>query len=356
MSVRLVKGNEAVVIGALYAGCQSFYGYPITPASEIAHAAASWFPRAGRVFLQAECETAAINMLYGAASAGAPTMTASSGPGVSLMQECFSYMAAAELPCVVVDIMRAGPGLGNIFAEQSDYNQIVKGGGHGAYRNLVLAPGSVQEMSDFTMLAFQLAFRYRNPTVVLADAMLGQMMEPLHLPETTPALPDTTAWAVQGTRQTRPNLITSIFLNPDELEAVNLKLLAKYAAIQASEAMAEEYAADDADTLLLAYGIASRIAKGAVDQCRAKGWRVGLFRPQTLFPFALARLQRLLDRGCRRLIVVELSPGQLRDDVAFLTRHQVPVDLVSRMGGHLVSEEQILAAVGGAAAGSAPTN
>ena len=342
MSVRLIKGNEAVVVGALYAGCGSFFGYPITPASEVAHAAAAYFPQTGRVFLQAECETAAINMLYGVASAGKLAMTGSSGPGISLMQEGFSYMAGAELPCVIVDIMRAGPGLGNIFPEQSDYNQIVKGGGHGAYRNIVLAPASVQEMCDLTIRAFELAFRYRNLAVVLADAMLGQMMEPLRLPERELPLPDTTAWAVQGTAATRANLITSIYLNPDELEDLNRRLQAKYARIQETEAAAEQYQTEDADVLLLAYGICSRIARTAVDQLRAEGCRVGLFRPTTLFPFATAALNRL---PARRIIVVELSEGQFRADVRLAVRDRIPVELVARMGGNLVSVEEIVAAV-----------
>lgn len=353
MPVRLIKGNEAVVVGALYAGCESFFGYPITPASEITHAAALWFPQTGRVFLQAECETAAINMLYGAASAGKLAMTGSSGPGISLMQEGFSYMAGAELPCVIVDIMRAGPGLGNIFPEQADYNQIVKGGGHGAYRNIVLAPASVQEMCDLTITAFELAFRYRNVAVVLADAMLGQMMEPLRLPDHEVPPPDTSAWAVQGTHATRQNLITSIYLNPDELEELNRRLQAKYARIQAAEAAAELYRAEDADVLIVAYGICSRIVRTAVDQLRAEGCRVGLFRPITLFPFATAALNRL---PARRLIVAELSEGQFRDDVRLAVHDRVPVDLVARMGGNLITVEEIAAAVKRPGQGSAASS
>jgi 2-oxoisovalerate ferredoxin oxidoreductase alpha subunit len=348
VAVRLIKGNEAVVVGALHAGCDCFFGYPITPASEIAHAAAAWFPRAGRVFLQAECETAAINMLYGAACAGHRAMTGSSGPGISLMQEGFSYLAGAELPCVIVDIMRAGPGLGNIFPEQSDYNQVVKGGGHGAYRNLVLAPASVQEMCDLTMTAFDLAFRYRNPAVVLADGMLGQIMEPLRLPERQRPPPDVAAWAVQGTAATRGNLLTSIYLDPDELETLNQRLQDKYALAAQREAQAELYRAEDAEVLLVAYGIASRVARTAVDHCRAAGIRAGLFRPITLFPLAVAELNRL---PARRIEVVELSEGQFRDDVRLAVHDRVPVGLVARMGGHLVSVEQILEAARGGAPG-----
>src|SRR5450631_2730071 len=217
MQKQLTKGNEAIVKAAVLAGCRAFYGYPITPASEIAEAAALYLPPAGGVFVQAESEVAAINMLYGGAAAGVRAMTASSGPGISLMQEGFSYLAGAELPCVIADIMRGGPGLGNIAPEQSDYNQIVKGGGHGNYRTLVLAPASVQEMADLTTIAFELADRYRNPVVVLADGNIGQMMEPVCFAAPIP-VPDPPPWAVLGTAASRPNLVSSIFLEPELLE------------------------------------------------------------------------------------------------------------------------------------------
>src|SRR5579863_3665101 len=239
MSKQLTKGNEALMKSAILAGCRAFYGYPITPASEIAEAAALYVPRAGGVFLQAESEVAAINMLYGAASAGVRCMTASSGPGISLMQEGMSYLAGAELPCVIADITRSGPGLGNIAAEQSDYNQVVKGGGHGNYRTIVLAPHSVQEMADLTALAFELANRYRNPVVVLADGFIGQMMEPVEFPVTAtePTLPP---WAVAGTAATRGNLINSLHLDCDEMEAHSRALEAKYRLAEEREARAEE--------------------------------------------------------------------------------------------------------------------
>src|SRR5689334_962971 len=227
MRKQLIKGNLAVVKAAILGGCRAFYGYPITPASEIAEAAALYLPQVGGVFLQAESEVAAINMLYGAASAGTRAMTASSGPGVSLMQEGFSYLAGAELPCVIVDIMRSGPGLGNIAPEQGDYHQVVKCGGHGNYRTLVLAPDSVQEMCDLTLLAFELADLYRNPVVVLADGYIGQMMEPVAFAEPK-APPPAPPWAVTGTAQTRANLVTSIYLEPDVLEQHVRKLEAKY--------------------------------------------------------------------------------------------------------------------------------
>ena len=340
---KFVKGNEAVVIGALYAGGDVYFGYPITPASEIAHAAAAWFPALGRDFLQAECETASINMLYGAASAGRLAITATSGPGMSLMQEGLSYMAAAGIPGVVVNIQRAGPGLGNVYPEQADYNQAVKGGGHGSYHALVLAPASVQEMCDFTLRAFQLAFQYRTPAIVLSDAVQGQMTEPLCLPAAElPPPAGVEAWAVQGTSATRGNLHTSIFLDVGVLEQINIDLQQKYAALQA-EARAECYRTDDAEIVFLAYGTSSRIARTAVDQLRASGIRAGLFRPQTLFPFPRAELCQLADR---KLIVVEMSCGQFRDDVIFQFAAgcgKAPdVRLVNRMGGVVLPLEQVL--------------
>ena len=250
MPAQLVAGNSAVIIGALYAGCDCFFGYPITPASEILHDASRNFPKVGRKFVQAESEEAAINMVYGAASAGHRVLAASSGPGLSLKQEGITYLAGAELPCVIVDINRAGPGLGNIGPEQSDYNQAVKGGGHGCYNNIVLAPNSVQEMCDFTARSFDLAFKYRNPAVVLADGVLGHMVEPLKFPETA-ALPEKPSWAVSGNAQTRHNLITSIFLDFSELERHNLKLQEKYEQIKENEVAYEGYKLDDAEIVLV---------------------------------------------------------------------------------------------------------
>jgi 2-oxoisovalerate ferredoxin oxidoreductase alpha subunit len=339
---RLMKGNEAVVVGALYAGCDAFFGYPITPASEVAHAAADWLPAAGRVFVQAECETASINMVYGAGAAGKLAMTATSGPGMSLMQEGLSYMGGANIPGVVVNIQRAGPGLGNVYPEQADYNQAVKGGGHGSYHAIVLAPASVQELCDFTMRAFQLAFRYRTPAIVLSDAIQGQMTEPMRLPEAELPRPvGVEAWAVQGTPATRGNLLTSIFLDVATLEAVNNALQQKYAAMQV-EAAAENYRTDDAELVFLAYGTSSRVARTAVDQLRAEGVRAGLFRPLTLFPFPREALCRLADR---KLVVVEMSCGQFRDDVIFQLAAglgSVPtVHLVNRMGGVVVPLETV---------------
>jgi 2-oxoisovalerate ferredoxin oxidoreductase alpha subunit len=336
---KMVKGNTAVVIGALYAGCESFFGYPITPASEIAHDAAEYFPKLGRVFLQAESETSAINMLYGAAGAGRRAMTASSGPGISLMQEGFSYLAGAELPAVVVDIMRAGPGLGNIGPEQSDYNQIVKGGGHGNYYNIVLAPASVQEMCDFTYHAFDLAFKWRNPVVVLADAVLGQMMEPLVFPESSVTPETDLPWAAGGTPTGRSNVITSIVLDFDELEEHNRKLLGKYQAIQEDGAWTEGHCLEDAELVIVAYGACSRIARTVVDICRAQGMPVGLLRLQTLFPFPGPELQALADQN-RNFLVMELSDGQLYQDVQLAIACKRPVDLLTRYGGNLITVEE----------------
>jgi 2-oxoisovalerate ferredoxin oxidoreductase alpha subunit len=266
---QLCKGNVAVIKGAILAGCRAFYGYPITPASEIAEAAAESLPQVRGTFLQAESEVAAINMVYGAASAGVRVMTASSGPGLSLMQEGISYLAGAELPCVIVDVVRGGPGLGNIAPEQSDYFAMVKGGGHGNYHNLVVAPASVQEMADLTMLAFELADRYRNPAIVLTDGFIGQMMEPLELHPHILHQPEK-SWAVRGTRETRANLITSIQLEPDVLEAHIRKLETKYREAAAVEARHELYRTEDAEVLLVGYGITSRLLRAAVDLARQR--------------------------------------------------------------------------------------
>ena len=345
MATQLIKGNNAVIVGALYAGCDCFFGYPITPASEILHSAAKQFPKAGRQMVQAESEEAAINMVYGAAATGRRVMTASSGPGLSLKQEGISYLAGAQLPAVVVDVMRAGPGLGNIGPEQGDYNQIVKGGGHGNYRNLVLAPASVQEMCDFTMKAFELSQKWRMVCVVLADGVLGQMIEPLRFPETALAPSTDVSWAVDGTAATRPNCITSIFLNFDDLEAFNNRLQEKYAAVEAAEQDSESYRLDDADIAIVAYGIVARIAHGVVDAARAAGLKVGLFRPKTLYPFPKDALRAFVARGGKQLLSAEMSNGQMRDDIKLAIDCACPVHLVNRLGGNLITHDQILAKV-----------
>jgi 2-oxoisovalerate ferredoxin oxidoreductase alpha subunit len=340
MVSQLVAGNAAVIIGAMYAGCDCFFGYPITPASEILEEASKYFPMAGRKFVQAESEEAAINMVYGAAAAGHRVLAASSGPGISLKQEGISYLAGAELPCVIVDICRAGPGLGNVGPEQSDYNQIVKGGGHGSYKNIVLAPDSVQEMCDLTMRAFDLAFEYRNPVIVLADGVLGHIVEPLRFPVTAMEPKIDTAWAVCGNRLTMGNVVSSIFLDFDELERHNLKLQDKYERIRKREAAYEEYRTDDARIVLVSYGISSRIARSAVDQARVEGIKAGLLRPVTLFPFPEEALMSLTVRGCI-FISVEMSNGQMADDITLATGCS-RVELINRYGGNLIRVEDIV--------------
>ena len=341
MRKQLIKGNEAVVKAAILGGCRAFYGYPITPASEVAKAAALYMPQAGGVFLQAESEVAAINMIYGAAAAGVRAMTGSSGPGISLMQEGFSYLAGAELPCVVADIMRGGPGLGNIAPEQGDYHQVVKCGGHGNYRTLVLAPDSVQEMCDLTLLAFELADRYRNPVVVLADGYIGQMMEPVAFPDQVVA-PATPAYAVTGTAESRPNLVTSIYLEPDVLEQHVMKLEAKYKRAEQEEVRFECQQTEDADIVLVGYGIVARVLKEAVEAGRAEGMRLGLLRPITLYPFPSAELRRLAQQASS-FAVVEMSTGQLVEDVRLALEGRRPVEFYSRVGGNVPSTEEVLA-------------
>ncbi len=343
MRRQLMKGNEAIIKSAILAGCRAFYGYPITPASEIAEAAAEFMPKTGGVYVQAESEVAAVNMLYGAASAGVRAMTASSGPGISLMQEGISYMAGAELPCVIADITRAGPGLGNIGAEQADYHQVVKGGGHGNYRTLVLAPNSVQEMADLTALAFELADRYRNPVFILADGFIGQMMEPVEFPETaTPTqLPE---WAVAGTAASRGNLISSLELDFDKLEKHILALEAKYRIACHRETRAEEWMTADAEIVLVGYGIVARILKAVTAEARAAGIKVGVLRPITLYPFPVAQFQRLA-LSAQVFAVVEMSTGQLIEDVKLALNGLRPVQFLSRVGGNVPSHNEVLALV-----------
>jgi pyruvate/2-oxoacid:ferredoxin oxidoreductase alpha subunit len=340
---QLCKGNIAIVKGAILAGCRAFYGYPITPASEIAEAAALYIPQVGGTFIQAESEVAAINMVYGAAAAGARVMTASSGPGLSLMQEGISYIAGAELPCVIVDVVRGGPGLGNIAPEQSDYFAMVKGGGHGDYHNLVLAPASVQEMADLTVRAFELADKYRNPVILLADGFIGQMMEPVELEYREAVIPDK-PWAVKGTPETQKNLVSSIFLEPDQLEAHQRKLEAKYRRASEEEARCELYDAADADVLLVGYGITSRVLRSAVQEGRKQGLHVGLFRPISLWPFPTEALQRAAART-HKVLVVELSNGQMVEDVRLALQGKVPVEFYGRTGGNVPSVEEILAQI-----------
>lgn len=340
---QLCKGNIAIVKGAVLAGCRAFYGYPITPASEIAEYAALLLPEVGATFLQAESEVSAINMVYGASAAGQRVMTASSGPGLSLMQEGISYIAGAELPCVIVDVVRGGPGLGNIAPEQSDYFCCVKGGGHGCYRNIVLAPSSVQEMFDLTVLAFELADRYRNPVIIMTDGYVGQMQEPLEI-KLREIEPPAKKWAVTGRPETRKNLVTSIFLEPDDLEAHVRKLEGKYQLAQELESRSETYLADDADILLVGFGIVSRVLRSSVDQLRAQGVKAGLFRPITLWPFPSRELRENA-RHARSLMVVELSTGMMIEDVKLTLNGALPVEFYGRAGGNVPSVEEVTAQV-----------
>ena len=339
---QLCKGNVAVIKGAILAGCRAYYGYPITPASEIAEAAALYIPQVGGTFLQAESEVAAINMVYGAAAAGVRVMTASSGPGLRLMQEGISYLAGSELPCVIVDVVRGGPGLGNIAPEQSDYFAMVKGGGHGNYRNIVLAPASVQEMADLTVLAFELSDKYRNPAIVLADGFIGQMMEPLDLEYREVVLPDK-PWAVKGTPETRANLINSIYLEPDELEEHQREMEAKYMRAHV-ETRHELYQTEDAEVLLVGFGIVSRVLRSAVETLRQDGVKAGLFRPVTLWPFPSEVLAEEAAK-VQKVIVVELSNGQMVEDVRLALDGKVPVEFYGRVGGNVPSVEELHAQV-----------
>ncbi len=340
MGYQLIKGNEAIVKGAILAGCRSYYGYPITPASEIAEAAARFLPPAGGTFVQAESETAAINMCYGASAAGERTMTGSSGPGLSLMQEGISYMAGSELPCVIADIMRGGPGLGNIGPEQGDYNQMVKGGGHGNYHTLVYAPAFAQEMCDLTMKAFDVADRYRNPAIILADGFTGQMMEPVDFPAVAKA-PPRHDWATRGDAETRANLITSIYLSHEELERHNRKLMAKYA--RAAEELQEwrSYRMEDADVALVGYGIVGRVLRSVVDLARKSGVRAGLIRPVTLWPFPVRAMAEAAER-VERFLVVELSDGQMVQDVRLAVEARRPVGFYGRQGGMVPTPSEVL--------------
>ncbi|MFP4380739.1 MAG: 3-methyl-2-oxobutanoate dehydrogenase subunit VorB [Candidatus Sumerlaeia bacterium] len=340
MRTSFMKGNDAVVCGALLAGCQAYFGYPITPASEIAHTAARLFPKADRTFLQAESEVAAINMVLGASAAGIRCMTASSGPGISLKMEGVSFLASSELPCVIVDISRVGPGLGNIYPSQGDYNQVVKGGGHGSYRCIVLSPNSVQEMCDFTMEAFHLADEYRIPVFVLSDAYVGQMMEPCYLPDPAKTPGKAPDWALTTDADSNDNVITSIYLNPEEMESHVGHLQDKYAEIQKAVPRCEMKETDDAELVLVGFGIVSRILESAVDLARAKGMKVGLFRPQTLWPFPEKELLELADRvTC--FLDVEINNGQMRDDIRLIAEGRCPVHFMNRLGGFVPSPEDV---------------
>lgn len=346
----LMKGNEAIAEAAIIAGCRHYFGYPITPQTEIAAYMAKRMPKIGGTFLQAESEISAINMIYGAAAAGVRAMTSSSSPGISLKQEGISYIAGSDLPAVIVNVERGGPGLGGIQPSQSDYFQAVKGGGHGDYHLIVLAPSSVQEMADMTIKAFDLADKYRMPAMILADGTMGQMMEPVLLPENCDPRPET-PWAVTGTRKNRVhNIVNSLYLVPEELEKNNFERFERYGAVEKNEVLYEEYMMDDADYCVVAFGIAARVSKNAVVEARKNGIKVGLIRPITLWPFPKKILNLAADR-VKAFISVELSMGQMIEDVKLATCCKRPVVLCNRVGGMIPSPEQILETINKLAGG-----
>ncbi len=338
---RLMKGNEALAEAALRAGLQAYFGYPITPQSEILEYFTAEAPKRGCVVLQAESELAAINMVFGAAGAGARVMTSSSSPGISLMQEGLSYMASAQLPCLVVNVNRGGPGLGTIQPAQGDYFQATKGGGHGDYHLIVLAPSTVQEMADFVFDAFRLAEEYRNPAMILADGALGQMMEKVVLPKEGSLPYPEKQWATIGKPESRErNIITSLFIQPETMEKVNLGLQEKYARLR-NEVRYEAIHTNGADILLVAFGLAARICEKALELARAQGINVGLFRPITLYPFPSEALAEHA-ADVSSLLTVEMNSGQMVEDVRLAVNGRRPVHFTGRMGGMIPSPEQVL--------------
>lgn len=340
----LMNGNDAIGEGAIRAGCDAYFGYPITPQNELTSYMANHMQAHGRVFIQAESEVAAVNMVFGAAVTGRRAMTSSSSPGISLKQEGLSYLAAAELPSVIVNVQRGGPGLGNIAPSQSDYFQATKGGGHGDYHLIVLAPYTVQEMHDFTINAFALADRYRNPVMLLTDGRLGQMMEPLTLYAGLPHKIPPKPWALTGARGRKPNHIRSLLLEEGALEQRNLHLQAKYKTIMNELVGHDEYLTHDATVLVVAYGSSARIARGAVDQARAKGVKAGLLRPITLWPFPRARIRQLA-RKVHGILVVEMSAGQMIEDVQLSAGDRIPISFEGRMGGGIPEESAVVRAM-----------
>lgn len=341
MAKVLMKGNEALAEAAIRAGCKAFFGYPITPQNEIPAYMADQMPLRGGVYLQAESEISAINMVYGAAGTGTRVMTSSSSPGISLKQEGISYIAAGELPCVIVNVVRCGPGLGGIQPGQGDYFQAVKGGGHGDYRLIVLAPGNVQEMADLTTLAFDLADKWRNPVMILSDGILGQMMEPVLFNEQQEIVAVEKPWATTGASGRKPNVINTLNIVPEDLEKSNYALLAKYEEIKKQETRWQELRSDDADLILVAYGTSARVARSAMDMARKEGLKVGLFRPISLFPFPEVQLAALASAE-KQFLVVEMSAGQMLEDVRLAVEGRSPIHFVNRLGGMVPTPEEIL--------------
>ncbi len=341
----LMKGNEALSEAAIRAGSTLYFGYPITPQNEVGEYMSRRLPTIpGGAYIQAETEVASINMVYGAVSAGRRAMTSSSSPGISLMLEGMSYLAGAELPAVIVSIMRAGPGLGNINPEQADYFQATKGGGHGSYRMMVLAPASVQEMADLTVLAFDLADKYRNPVMVAADGNLGQMMEPVELKESYPNPYDHSGWAVTGAKDREGHIVTSIYLDADEMEEHIHKLYRKYAEMERDETRYEEFETSDAEVVIVAYGIVSRVVRSAVELLRQEGIKAGMVRPITLWPYPKAVIRRLADRA-KFFLACEMSMGQMVEDVQLSVEGLRPVYFYGRSGGNVPTPAEVAAQV-----------
>jgi len=342
MSKVLMKGNEAIGAAAIEAGCKYFFGYPITPQSELPEYMSKKLPEIGGVFLQAESEVAAINMVYGAAGTGARVMTSSSSPGMALKQEGISYIAGAELPCVIVNIMRGGPGLGGIQPSQTDYFQATRGGGNGDYRHVVLAPANVQELVDLIIEGFDIADQYRNPVMVVGDGMMGQMMEPVEFkPPKKRDLP-TKDWATTGTEGKRkPNIINSLYLSPEELEKHNIKLQAKYEKMKENEVKVESFNIEEADIVIAAYGTTSRIARTAIAQLEEEGYKVGLIRPITLWPYPYDEFKKI-NKNCRGILTVEMNTGQMTDDIKIAVEGRHPVHFYGRTGGMAPTPGEII--------------
>ena len=342
--LRLMKGNEALAEASIRAGMDAYFGYPITPQSEVLeYLTREAYQRTGATILQAESEVASINMLYGAGGAGGRVMTSSSSPGISLMQEGISYIAGSQIPCLIVNVNRGGPGLGTIQPSQGDYFQSVKGGGHGDYRLIVLAPATVQEMADFVLDGFLLAEKYRNPVLILTDGALGQMMEKVELRDQVDrSVRPVPAWATVGKPDSRPaNVLTSLFIQPEEMEQVNIALQKKYAEIEAAEVKYQTVHMEDADMVLVAYGLSARISRKAMELCRANGMKVGLIRPITLWPYPY-QVIRDAAKQARGFLTVEMNAGQMVEDVRLAVNGQRPVEHYGRMGGIIPTPEEIV--------------
>lgn len=341
----LMKGNEAIAESAIRAGCRHYFGYPITPQTEVAAYMAKRMPKIGGTFLQAESEVAAINMVYGVAATGRRVMTSSSSPGVSLKQEGISYIAGSDLPCLIVNVQRGGPGLGGIQPSQSDYFQATKGGGHGDYHLIVLAPSSVQEMADMTSLAFDLADKYLMPSMLLADGTIGQMMEPVELPDEKDFEFIEKDWAVTGTKMQREHhIVNSLYLVPEDLEKKNFERFQRYKTVEENEVRYESFMMDDAEYCIVAFGIAARVAKNAIVAARKEGLKVGLIRPITLWPFPKKILAEAAEQ-VKGFLSVELSMGQMIEDIKLATGCKKPVELCNRTGGMIMSPEEVLESI-----------